>query len=114
MIGKKQGAAQSERHPVSDMILLLERSHSSLELVNASACVNKLLLTGEEGMALGADINSQLAALGRLGYNSLTASTSDGARLIVRMDSVFHFHYLISKYLMFFDIVPQKRGAVAS
>ena len=90
MIGKKQGAAQSERHPVSDMILLLERSHSSLELVNASACVNKLLLTGEEGMALGADINSQLAALGGLGFNNFAACASDLAHFVVRMDSVFH------------------------
>ena len=91
----------------SKLELLLEGSHSSLELINASACIDKLLLAGEEGMALGADINSQLAALGGLGYNSLAACTSDGASLIVRMNSVFHFFYLTSKYLMFFDIVPR-------
>jgi hypothetical protein len=89
---------------IESEILLLESSNSLLELVNASACVNELLLTGEERMALGADINSHLAAVGGLGYNSLTACTSDGASLILRMDSLFHCFYLISNYLMFFDI----------
>ena len=55
-------------------------------------------------MALGADINSQLAALGGLGFNNLAASASDGAYFVVRMDSVFHFHVPLFKNLMFFDI----------
>ena len=70
--------------------LLLEGSNSLLELVNASAGVNKLLLTGKEGMALGADVYSQVAALGGLGLNHFTASASDGASFVIRMDSVFH------------------------
>ena len=70
--------------------LLLGRSKSLLELVNTSAGVNKLLLAGEEGMALGADINSQLAALGGSGFHSLAACTTDGANFILGMDSVFH------------------------
>ena len=84
--------------------LLLRGSQSSLELVNASACVNELLLTGEEGMALGADINSLLAALGGSGLYDLTACATNGASLILRMDSVFHVHVPLFKYLMFFDI----------
>ena len=76
--------------------LLLGVLESSLELIHASAGVNKLLLTGEEGMALGADINSQVAALGGLGFNNLAASASDFANFVIRMDSVFHFHVPLS------------------
>ena len=60
---------------------------SLLELVKTSAGVNKLLLTGEEGMALGANFNSDLAALGGLSGNGLTASAADYALLIIRMNS---------------------------
>jgi len=84
--------------------LLLAGSKSLLELIHTSAGVNKLLLTGEEGMALGADINSELAALGGLGFNNFAARASDGANFVVRMDSVFHFHVPLFKNLMFFDI----------
>ena len=70
--------------------LLLEVGKSLLELVNTSAGVNKLLLAGKEGMALGADINLQLAALGGLGFNNFAACTSDGAGFVIRMDSVLH------------------------
>ena len=70
--------------------LLLEVGKSLLELVNTSAGVNKLLLTGEERMALGANVNSLLAALRGLGFNSFSASASDDAGLVAGMDSVFH------------------------
>ena len=72
--------------------LLLESSNSLLELINASAGVNKLLLTGEEGVALGANVNSLLAALGGSGLYNLTARATNGANLVIRMDSVFHVH----------------------
>ena len=55
-------------------------------------------------MALGANINSQVAALGGLGFNNLAACASDGANFVVRMDSVFHSHVPLFKNLMFFDI----------
>ena len=84
--------------------LLLRGSKSLLKLINASASVNKLLLTGEERMALGANINSQIAALGGLGFNNFAACASNGANFVVRMDSVFHFHVPLFKNLMFFDI----------
>jgi hypothetical protein len=77
--------------------LLLRRSKSLLKLINASACVNKLLLTGEERMALGANINLLLAALGRSGFYNLTACATNGANFVIRMDSVFHFLYLFSR-----------------
>ena len=84
--------------------LLLEVLKSSLELIHASAGVNKLLLTGEERMALGANINSQVAALGGLGFNNFATSAFDSANFVVRMDSVFHVHVPLFKNLMFFDI----------
>ncbi len=79
--------------------LLLEVFESLLELINASACIDKLLLTGEEGMALGANFNSDLGALGGLRYNGFTARASDYALYILGLDSFFHFiipHKIIS------------------
>ena len=77
--------------------LLLGRSQSSLELINASARVNKLLLAREEGVALGANFNSYLAARGGLGFYNFATCTSDGAGFILRMDSVFHGHVPLFK-----------------
>jgi hypothetical protein len=89
---KKQNGQAQTSLPILSRIekLLLESSNSLLELINASAGVNKLLLTGEEGVALGADINSLLAALGGSGLYNLTACATNGANFVIRMDSVFH------------------------
>ena len=73
-------------------ILLAAGSQSLLELIHSTAGVNELLLTGKEGVALGADFNSHLTALGRTGGNSLTACTLDYDFLIVGMDSCLHFN----------------------
>ena len=70
--------------------LLLESSDSLLELIHTSAGVNKLLLTGEERMALGANFNFDLAALGGLGLYGFAACASDDALFVLRMDSLFH------------------------
>ena len=88
-----QLAFSSNRFPE----LLLGSFESSLELINASARVNKLLLARKEGMALGANFNSYLAALGGLGFNNFATCTSDGAGFILRMDSVFHGHVPLFK-----------------
>lgn len=63
---------------------------SPLELVNTSADVNKFLLTGKEGVAFGADFYPDLAALCGLGGYGFSASATDYAIFILRMDSVFH------------------------
>ena len=60
-----------------------------LELVHASACIDKLLLAGEEGMALGTDINFQILLDG-LGVVNRTASASDGSVLVIGMDALLH------------------------
>ena len=70
--------------------LLSNRLKTLLELINASACVNELLLAGKERMALGADVNTDLAALGRTGLEGFAASTLNGYYFVVRMESFLH------------------------
>ena len=82
---------------------------SLLELINASASINEFLLTGEEGVALGANFNSDFAALNGLGGYGLAACATDHALFIIGMDSCFHFNYLVSFIPMFFDIVRKRR-----
>jgi hypothetical protein len=74
--------------------LLTARCQSLLELVNSTASINKLLLTGKEGMALGANINSQLTALGRTSYNALTTCALHYDFFVIRMDSGLHLTHL--------------------
>jgi hypothetical protein len=93
-------------HRTDPCRLLLESSDSLLELIHTSAGVNKLLLAGEERMALGANFNLDLAALGGLGLYSFAACASDDAGLVIRMDSVFHWFVPLFLILMFFDIIP--------
>ncbi len=69
------------------MRLFVEALKSLLELVNTTANVNELLLAREEGVALGANFNSDLAALGGLGGNGLAACATDNALFVIRMDS---------------------------
>ena len=72
--------------------LLSDSSQSLLELVQTATCIDKLLLAGVEGVALGADFNTHLATLGRTRDDSLTASALDDALNVLGMDSVLHFH----------------------
>ena len=72
--------------------LLSNALESLLELINTSACINKLLLAGEEGVALGADFNSHLATVGGTSGDSLTACALDNNFLVLRMDSCLHFN----------------------
>ena len=55
-------------------------------------------------MALGANFNSDLAALGGLGGYSFAASATNDALFVLRMNSGFHSFYLVSNIPMFFDI----------
>jgi hypothetical protein len=70
--------------------LLLDTSQSLLELVHTTADVDKLLLAGVEGVALGANFNTHLATLGRARNYGLTAGTLNGALNVLGMDSVLH------------------------
>ena len=80
--------------PLLCIQLLVKTLQSLLELVNSTAGINELLLTGKEGMALGANFNSHLAALGGLGRNGFTACALDDALFVLRMDSCLHFLHL--------------------
>ena len=61
------------------------------ELVNTSAGINKLLLTGKERMALGADVYTDVTALGGTGNKRFSASADNLGFLIIRMDCLFHY-----------------------
>ena len=60
-----------------------------LEAINASAGVYQLLLTREEGVALGANVNDDVL-LGGAGLNDIAAGTADRGLLVVGMDALFH------------------------
>ena len=76
-----------------------------VELVNAAAGVNELLLTGVEGVALGADFNGDVL-LGAAGLDDLAASAADGGLLIVGVNSGFHNNF--SCQLSCFEYAPQR------
>ena len=65
-----------------------------LELVNTTTGIDKLLLAGVEGVALGANFNVNIAALGGLRLYDLTACTNNLASLVLGMDALFHFFHL--------------------
>ena len=73
---------------------------SLLELVNASACIDELLLAREVGMALGANFHLHfLHGLCRAGEECVSASASDGDGVVIGMNTLFHCHH---SYIRFF------------
>ena len=60
-----------------------------LEAVYTSAGVYQLLLTREEGVALGANVNDDIL-LGGAGLNDIAAGTADRGLLVLGMDALFH------------------------
>ena len=71
---------------------LLVQVESSLEAVNTSAGINELLLTGKERVALGADFYRDIL-LGGSGLIYSATSTTNGSRLVIRMDSFLHLRF---------------------
>ena len=65
-----------------------------VELVNAAAGVNQLLLAGVEGVALGADFHGDVL-LGGAGLDDGAASALDGGLLVIGMDSFLHSKKLL-------------------
>ena len=68
---------------------LLVQIETLLEAINTSAGVYQLLLTREEGVALGANVNDDIL-LGGAGLNDIAAGTADRGLLVVGMDALFH------------------------
>ena len=67
-----------------------------VELINAAAGVDQLLLAGVEGVALGADLNGDVL-LGGAGLDHGAASAPDGGLLVIGMDSFLRGSYLLVK-----------------
>ena len=79
---------------IGQMLILFACLKTTLELVNSSAGIYKLLLSGEEGMTLGANFNTNLTvciALCGAYSNSFAASATDRYFLVIGMNSCFHF-----------------------
>jgi hypothetical protein len=87
-----ESGVQNNRTPLQKNLLLLGAcSKTLLELINASACINELLLAGIEGMALGADFNVDITNDG-MSFHSSTACATNDSGLIFGMNSSFHFY----------------------
>ena len=70
-------------------VLFVVKIISLIESVNSSACINKLLLAGIEGVALGANFNSDIL-LGGTSLDHIAACAGNSGLNIVRVDSLFH------------------------
>ncbi len=73
--------------------ILFVQIKALVEAFYTTAGVNQLLSAGKEGVAAGADVNMDIF-FGGAGFNYITASTFDGGRFIVRMNSLFHSCHL--------------------
>ena len=69
-----------------------------LELFYTSACVNKLLLTCVERMALGADFNVDSFLNGTC-FKDCATCTLDSCRAIVGMDTFSHYVHLFQRFV---------------
>jgi len=89
--------ASSNEEAVCKLFQIRELSlfHSLLELINTSACVNELLLTCIERVAVGADINSQITLCGK-SLECVAACALNCDELRLRMNSFFHFTFHLS------------------
>ena len=79
----------TERITFRWLFALLIQIETLLEAINTSAGVYQLLLTREEGVALGANVNDDIL-LGGAGLNDIAAGTADRGLLVLGMDALFH------------------------
>ena len=74
---------------------------SFLKFVYAAACIHKLLFTGEEGMALVADVHFQsVYLLGGTRFESGAASAYNRYFMIIGMYFGLHITYLAVKLIL--------------
>ena len=79
---------------IGQMLILFACLKTTLELVNSSAGIYKLLLSGEEGMTLGANFNTNLTvciALCGTCSNCLAACATDNYFFVIGMNSCLHY-----------------------
>lgn len=88
------------------MKLLVSSFKTASELINASACVNELLLAGKERVALRADVYTDITALCGAGNEGLSASADNLGLNIIGMDCFLHFFASTLKLKMIHRILP--------
>ena len=71
----------------------LLQAKALVEPVNPSTSVNQLLLAGIEGVALGADLNTNVL-LGGAGRKDVATSTANRGLFIFGVDTFLHFVHL--------------------
>ena len=89
---------------------LLVQTELLVELSNAAAGIDQLLLASEEGVTLRADFHLDIL-LGRTCLNHITAGASNSSLLIIGMDSFLHARvhlFLFQTTLM--KLSPHKRN----
>ena len=74
--------------------MLSVKIESLLESVNTSACINQLLLAGEERMALGTDLDLDILLCGT-SLDHVAASAGNSGLLVLRMNTFLHFYALL-------------------
>jgi hypothetical protein len=90
---------------VSDLL----QTELLVELSNAAAGIDQLLLASEEGVTLRADFHLDIT-LGRTCLNHITAGASNSSLLIIGMDSFLHarVHPLSDPVYFRLAFTPQK------
>ena len=73
----------------ADVFLKLLKTELLVELINAAAGINQLLLACKERMTLGADFNTDIT-LGGTGFDNFAAYALDGGLLVIGMDTFLH------------------------
>jgi hypothetical protein len=69
-----------------------------LESLDASCGIDQLLLTGEEGMALIADLDAELVLSG-MHFEGVAACTDRGHYVQLGMDIGFHYYLAFQEFL---------------
>ena len=80
-------------HSRTSLQKLLVHAVTLLELINASAAVNELLTAGIEGVALGADFNTNVL-LGGASRKDVATRAADRGLFILGVDTFLHFLHL--------------------
>lgn len=68
-----------------------------LKALNASACIDQLLLAGKERMAVGANFNADILLCGAC-LKGVATGTGNRRPLILGMDSLFHLYLTSHNY----------------
>ena len=91
-IVSREPCVKKDLHPSDAGLLcafLALQAETLVELGNASAGIDKLLLAGEERVTLRADFHANIL-LRRTCLNHITAGAFDSSLLIIGMDSFLH------------------------